>query len=309
MKRLLIDCDPGIDDAQAIIMAYRHPEVKIEALTTVCGNVGLDQTTANALRILDLLNAENIPVYQGAPTALVEPGENASFVHGADGLGGVDLPVSTRKVEKEHAALGLIQLARQNPGELSLIAMGPLTNLALALRLEPKLPEYFDHLVIMGGAYYGQGNTRNYPSEFNLFADPDAAAVVFSCWPKLKMITWEATIAHGLPLEGFKALMTHDNARSQFLKDSTRQLLTFLEENFNTQMSYAADPLAMAVMLEPEIVTKSIEKHVQIERFGRLSRGMTVIDWWGTSQKVPNVEIILEVDKGRFFELLQSAFE
>jgi len=309
MRRIVIDCDPGIDDAQAIIMAYSHPGVKIEALTTVCGNVGLEHTTGNALRILDLLSAEDIPVYQGASTALVQSGENASFVHGEDGLGGVGLPISTRTIEEQHAAVGLIHLAKQNPGELSLIAMGPLTNLAIAVRLEPELPSFYDRLVIMGGAYYGQGNTRNFPVEFNLFADPDAAAVVFSSWPHLTMITWEATLAHGLPLDGFKALMSHDNPRSRFLKDSTQQLLSFLEENFNTQMSYAADPLAMAVMLEPEIVTKSVEKFVQIERFGRLSRGMSVIDWWGTSQKVPNVEIVMEVHKDRFFELLQSAFE
>lgn len=309
MKRLVIDCDPGIDDAQAIIMAHRHPEVQIEAITAVCGNVGINQTAGNALKILDLLSAEGIPVFAGADTALVEPGENASFVHGEDGLGGVDLPTSIREVEKEHASLALIRLAKQNPGELALIAIGPLTNLALAIRLEPSLPDLFDRLVIMGGAYYGQGNTRNFPAEFNLFADPDAASVVFSNWPMLTMISWEATISHGLPLDDFKALMENDNPRSQFLKNSTKQLLSFLEANFNTQMSYAADPLAMAVMLEPNIATKSAEKFVQIERFGRLSRGMTVVDWWGTSQKAPNVEIVLEVDKARFFNMLREAFE
>jgi len=123
------------------------------------------------------------------------------------------------------------------------------------------------------------------------------------------MISWEATITHGLPLNGFKAMMEHDNPRSKFLKNSTKQLLSFLEANFNTQMSFAADPLAMAVMLEPDIVTKSVEKYVQIERFGRLSRGMTVVDWWGISQRQPNVEIVLEVDQERFFDLLSSAFE
>jgi purine nucleosidase len=309
MKRLVIDCDPGIDDAQAIIMAHRHPEVQIEAITAVCGNVGINRTAGNALKVLDLLSAEDIPVFAGADTALVEPSENASFVHGEDGLGGVDLPTSTRGIEKEHAALALIRLAKQNPRELALIAIGPLTNLALAIRLEPSLPDLFDRLVIMGGAYYGQGNTRNFPAEFNLYADPEAASVVFSNWPMLTMISWEATISHGLPFDDFKALMEYDNPRSQFLKNSTKQLLAFIETNFNTQMSYAADPLAMAVMLEPDIVTQSAEKFVQIERFGRFSRGMTVVDWWGTSQKAPNVEIVLEVDKARFFNMLRAAFE
>jgi purine nucleosidase len=308
MKKLVIDCDPGIDDAQAIIMAHQYPFATIEALTTVCGNVSLDRTTANALRILDLLEVDGLPVFAGAQTALVESGENASYVHGKDGLGGVDLPISKRRIKKEHAVLALIRLGKQNPGSLSLIAIGPLTNLALALRLDPDLPSYYDRLVIMGGAYYGQGNTRNFPAEFNLFADPEAASVVFSGWPKLTMISWEATIAHGLPLDDYKAIMEHRNPRSQFLKNSTKLVLSFIQENFNTQMSFAADPLAMAVMLEPDIVTKSVEKFVQIERFGRTSRGMTVVDWWGASQMAPNVEIVLEVDQGRFFELLQSAF-
>jgi purine nucleosidase len=309
MKRLVIDCDPGIDDAQAIIMAHRHHDVKIEAITTVCGNVALYRTTTNALKILDVVDAEPIPVYAGAKTGLVEAGENASFVHGQDGLGGIELPSTERTIENEHAALALIRLAKNQPGELSLIAIGPLTNLALALRLDPDLPSYYQKLVMMGGAHYGQGNTRNFPAEFNIFADPDAAAVVFDNWPKFTMISWEATISHGLPLPDYKALMTYDNPRSRFLDKISKKLLTFLEERLNSQMSYAADPLAMAVMLEPEIVTSAVEKHIQIERFGRMSRGMTVVDWWDSSQKEPNVEIVLEVDRARFFELLSSAFK
>jgi len=289
MKRIVIDCDPGIDDAQAIIMAHRHPEVKIEAITSVCGNVSLSRTTKNVLRILDVLDAEAIPVYAGADSALVEPGENASFVHGEDGLGDAALPASNRRVEKEHAALALSRLGKQDPGEISLIAIGPLTNLALALRLDPDLPSYYDRLVIMGGAHYAQGNTPNLPAEFNIYSDPDAAAIVFNNWPNLTMVSWEATIAHGLPLSDFKALMKYQNPPSKFLGNVTKHLIAFFEEKFNTQLSYAADPLAMAVMLEPDIVKKSVKKFVQIERFGRLSRGMTVVDWWGNSEKLPNV--------------------
>ena len=308
MKRIVIDCDPGIDDAVAIIMADQHPEIQIEAITSVCGNVGLDQTTANVLRILDVLNARPIPVYAGASSALVEPGENASFVHGEDGLGGASLPDSTRKIEEDHAALALSNLSKNRPGELSLIAIGPLTNLALALRLDPNLPAYYDRLVIMGGAHYAQGNTSSTPAEFNIFADPDAAAVVFESWPKLTMVTWEATLSHGIPLADFRSLMENNNPRSQFLGEATQGLLAFLKDKFSGEMSYAADPLAMAVMIEPEIVTHSIEKYVRVERYGRLSRGMTVVDWWGNGGHPPNVEIVLEVDQERFYDLLRRSF-
>ena len=308
MRKIVIDCDPGIDDAIAIIMAHRHPAVKIEALTSVCGNVSLERTTGNVLRILDMLAAESIPVFAGARSALVEPGEDASFVHGEDGLGGADLPFSEREVENEHAAIAMSRLAKNRPGELSLIAMGPLTNLALALRLDPNLPAYYDRLVIMGGAHYAQGNTRTTPAEFNIFADPDAAAVVFDNWPKITMISWEATLSHGLPVNDFKALMVMDNPRSRFLKQATKGLLAFLEERFNSEMSYAADPLAMAVMLEPDIVKESALKYIRVERYGRLSRGMTVVDWWGSTGRPANVDIVLKVDQKRFFDLLHTAF-
>ena len=309
MRRIVIDCDPGIDDAEAIMMAYQHPETKIEAITTVAGNVGVEKTTANALKILDVLDAEPIPVFRGAHTALAGHREDASFVHGEDGLGDVGIPESERKAEGEHAALALIRLAKENPGELELIAIGPLTNLALALRLDPELPSRYKRLVIMGGAYLGQGNTLNLPAEFNIFADPDAAAVVFDNWPQLTMVSWEATMAHGMPIEQFKDMFDTDNPRGQFLKKVTRKTIEFLTTVLKREMSYAADPLAMAVMLEPEIVLEYEMKYVQVERFGKVSRGMTVVDWWGFTQKEPNTNIIIKVDPNRFHALLKSAVD
>ena len=307
MRRIVIDCDPGIDDAQAIMMAYMHPGTKIEAITTVAGNVSLKNTSANVLKILDVLDAEPIKVYPGSATALVGPSQNASHVHGEDGLGGVDLPQSKRNLENEHAALALIRLAKENPGNLELIAIGPLTNLALALRLDPELPTRYKRLVIMGGAHFAQGNTANFPVEFNLFADPDAASVVFANWPKLTMISWEATISHGMAIDEFTKLLSYDNKRSQFMQKITQKTLRFLREVLNREMSYAADPLAMAVLMEPEIVQESVEKFVQIERMGTLTRGMTVVDWWGLSQEKANVNIILKVDTDRFYDLLKLA--
>jgi len=309
MRRIIIDCDPGIDDAQAIMMAYRHPNIKIEAITSVSGNVGINHTTENVLKILDVLEAEQIPVYKGSGSGLVEQGQTASFVHGENGLGDVELPKSLRKVEEIPAALALIKLAKENPGELELIAIGPLTNLALALRLDPLLPSRYKRLVIMGGAYFAQGNTENLPAEFNIYADPDAAAVVFENWDQLTMISWEATVSHGIPITEFQAMFGTDNPRSEFLKKVTAKTLEFLKIELHSNISYSADPLAMAVMMEPEIIIEAEEKYVQVERFGRLSRGMTVVDWWGFSNKPPNTKIVKKVDPVRFFELLNLAFK
>ncbi len=309
MKRIIIDCDPGIDDAQAIMMAYQHPDVVIEAITTVCGNVGVGQTTANALKVLDVLGAGQIPVYSGSPGGLVESAPNASFVHGEDGLGDAGIPASDRKTEAEHAALALIRMARENPNQLELIAIGPLTNLALALHLEPELPKYFNRLVVMGGAYLAQGNTENLPAEFNLFADPDAAKVVFDHWPGLTMVSWEATVDHAVPLDMLENWMELGNPRSVFLKQVTHNLLAFLKSRFTGGVSFAADPLAMAVLMEPEIVLEMEKKFVKIERHGSLTRGMTVVDWFDTTGQAPNVQIVRKVDKKRFFELFKMAFE
>ena len=309
MKRIIIDCDPGIDDAQAIMMAYNHPNVKIEAITTVSGNVGVELTTANALKTLDILGAEPIPVYPGAKTGLVETGANASFVHGEDGLGDVGIPESKRKCQDEPAALALIRLAKENPGELELIAIGPLTNLALALRLDPELPSRYKRLVIMGGAYLGQGNTENPPAEFNIFSDPDAAKVVFDNWPKFSMVSWEATIDHGFTFDELQLLFDLGTPNSLFLEKVTQKTLNFLKTVIKGSMSFAADPLAMAVLMEPEIVVDSQEKFVQIERHGSLSRGMTVVDWYDMHKHPPNVEIIRKVNMDRFYQLFKLAFE
>lgn len=309
MRRIVIDCDPGIDDAQAIMMAYQYPGVHIEAITTVAGNVGVEITSENALKILDALDADPIPVYAGARTALVETGNRASHVHGEDGLGDAGLPVSSRQLEVEAAALALIRLVKESPGELELIAIGPLTNLALALRLDPDLPSRYKRLVVMGGACYGQGNTPNLPVEFNFYADPDAAAVVFDNWPMLTLVTWETTLAHGIDLEKYNELIGFDNKRSQFLNKITRKLAIFMKEVFRRDVSYLADPLAMAVLLEEDIVMEATEKHIQIERIGTLTRGMTVVDWFNHSQNEPNALIINKVDHDRFFALLRMAFE
>jgi purine nucleosidase len=309
MKRIIIDCDPGIDDAQAIMMAFRHPEVMIEAITTVSGNVSVDLTTANALKVLDALQAPFIPVFKGARTGLVDVGEHASFVHGKDGLGDAGILTSKRELDVEPAAIALIRLAKENQGELELIAIGPLTNLALALRLDPDLPAYFKRLVIMGGAYFSRGNTQNPPAEFNIYADPDAAAVVFDNWPNITMVSWEATVDHGLPFEQYQSLLNLDNPRSAFLNKVTRKSRGIMKDIHDGSMSFAADPLAMAILIDPDIIHESEGRFVQIERFGRLSRGMTVVDWYGLLGHPPNVKIVRRVDINRFYQLYKLAFE
>src|SRR5258706_6444648 len=194
MQRFIIDTDPGVDDAHAILMALAHPDTKVEALTTVNGNVGVDKTTANALKILDVAEAD-VPVYPGCAAPLVVESRDASYVHGTDGLGDAGFPESKRKPESEHASNALVRMANESPGEITLVAIGPLTNLAVALRLDPDLPSKFKKLLIMGGAIHSRGNVENVTAEFNIWADPEAAHVVLTSWPVLSILSWETTMA------------------------------------------------------------------------------------------------------------------
>jgi len=305
MKRLVIDTDPGVDDAHAILLAASHPNATIEALTVVGGNVPLEHTTANALKILDVVDLD-VPVYAGCQDALVErEPEEASHVHGVDGLGDCGIPTSSRQIEDEHAVLALIRLADENPGELTLVAIGPLTNVALATRLDPTLPSKYKELIIMGGAIYAQGNTRNTAAEFNISHDPEAAAIVFDAWPELTLSSWETTLAYPISAELLAKLRSIPSPRGEFFDKISDTIAKFIKAVLGRDEIFAADAIAMAAAIEPEIVTKAKKYHVQVERMGQYSRGQTIVDWWGLNGHSPNTNVVLEINAERFYELLR----
>lgn len=304
MKRLVIDTDPGVDDAHAILLAAAHPQVNIEALTIVGGNVPLENTVANACKILDVANYD-APVFAGCQGALLErEHEDASHVHGKDGLGDCDLPASARQVQSVHAVNALVRLANENPGELTLVAIGPLTNVALATRLDPTLPQKYKELIIMGGAIYAKGNTPNTVAEFNIYHDPEAAAIVFQSWPELTMSSWETTLAYPIAAEMLSELRSVPSPRGVFFNKISAKIIQFIKTVLGRDEIYAADLLAMAVAIEPDIVTKSQKRHVQVELGGKFSRGQTIVDWNGQNGQVPNTHVVLELNKERLFELL-----
>ena len=305
MKRLIIDTDPGVDDAHAILLALAHPDVQVEAITTVNGNVSIDLTTANALKILDVAG-KDIQVYRGCDRPLINPPENAAYVHGMDGLGDCGIPASKKQVQSEHAVNALIRLANENPGELTLVALGPLTNLAVALSIDPDLPTKFKQLVIMGGAIYSKGNAEAITAEFNIHNDPEAAHRVFSSWPRLTLLSWETTVAHVFTRDALERFFDLGTPRAKFFHDTSQKFLNLIKERWGRDILFAADGLALAVAIEPGIVTKSEKKHVSIELHGSQTRGQTVVDWYGRTQKPPNAEIILELDQERFIQLMEN---
>lgn len=305
MKRLIIDTDPGVDDAHAILLALAHPDIQVEAITTVNGNVDLNLTTANALKILDVAE-KDIPVFRGCHRPLINRPANADFVHGVDGLGDCGIPVSTKHVQSEHAVHALMRLANENPGELTLAAIGPLTNLAVALSLDPDLPAKFKQLVIMGGAIYSKGNTETVTAEFNIHTDPEAAHIVFSTWPMLTLLSWETTLVHVFTREVLERFFNLGTPRARFFHDTNQNILNYIKNRLNNDILFAPDGLALAVAVEPDIVTKFEKKHVSIELHGSQTRGQTVVDWYGRTQKPPNAEIILELDQNRFIQLMEN---
>jgi purine nucleosidase len=176
---IILDVDTGTDDALALAYAVASPRIELVAVTTVAGNVDIEKTTANTLSVLDWLGAEDVPVHRGASRPLVRPHRDAIYFHDEGGLGGAQLPPSRRSVGADRGPAAVIRLARLRPGELTLVTLGPLTNLAIALNVEPKLPDLLKAVVVMGGAYTVPGNTTP-AAEFNILVDPEAAEQVFA---------------------------------------------------------------------------------------------------------------------------------
>lgn len=269
--RIIVDADPGIDDALALYYLRAQPDTEIVAIGTVHGNVPVDVATANALRLTERLNID-APVAMGAAKPLAQPLMTAEDVHGPDGLGGYagDTPTSTHV--EQSAAEQLADLARESPGELSLLAIGPLTNVALALQIEPRLPQLLDQVVVMGGALNVPGNITSY-AEANFWHDPEAADLVLGAgFEQLTIVGLDVTMASHAPGEWLEAL-PHDNYARQFL----RFYADFYESFLGKAGFVPHDPLAAAIMLHPELATY-VEDRFAIELTGRYTRGAIVAD-------------------------------
>jgi purine nucleosidase len=302
--QLLIDTDPGVDDALAILMAHAHAD--IAGLSIAAGNVGLDHTVRNARVLLDLLGS-TAPVFAGCATPLVRVAdEDAAFVHGTDGFGDIGFPEPKATLSAESAALALLRLTRERPGELTLVALAPLTNLALALRLDPTLPERVARLVVMGGAVTGHGNTGKVPAEFNVGFDPEAAHVVFEAFPSFDLVDWEATLRHAFDDAEFDGWLAAGDRRADFFG---RIVATARQYNATHARRglIAADALAMAVAIDPAIVTRQETRAVAVELDGRLTRGATVVDWAARLGRPAQANIVLEVDHARFSAMVRRA--
>jgi purine nucleosidase len=302
--QLLIDTDPGVDDALAILMGHAHADVL--GLSIAAGNVGLGHTTRNACTLVELIGAST-PVFAGCPAPLVRvPEEDAAFVHGHDGLGDVGFPKPTITAQDEHAALAILRLTREHPGQITLVALAPLTNLALALRLDPSLPQRVKRLVVMGGAVTGHGNTGRVPAEFNVGFDPEAAHVVFEGFPDFDLVDWELTLRHAFDAEAFDGWLAAGDHRAEFF-GRVFEVARETNRKRGRKGIIAADALAMAVAIDPSVVVRSERRRVGVELDGRLTRGATVVDWGDRLGLQAQVNVVLELDQVKFATMVQRA--
>lgn len=248
---IILDVDTGLDDALALVLAVRSPAVDLVAVTTVTGNINIDRATANTLAVMHYLGADDVPVHRGASRPLVAPVFDASDIHGVTGLGSALLPASPRELGPDKGPAAIIRLAKQRPGDLTLVCTGPLTNLAIALNVEPTLGSLLKRVVIMGGAFRERGNTRPW-AEFNILLDPDAAQQVFSAdLPDLTAIGLDVSHRTVIDRAAFERLAASDKHDAKLVAD----IIRFTFETRGRDEFFMHDPLALAVAVEPDLVT------------------------------------------------------
>lgn len=305
---LLIDTDPGVDDALALLMAFDAPQFDVVALTIAAGNVGLTHTVANALKLCEVAGVD-IAVYAGCDAPLLHPAPDASYVHGRDGFGDIGYTPAARQAETEHAALAMIRLSHAHAGRLAVCMLGPLTNLAVALKLDPTLPQRIGRMLVMGGAVTGQGNTTP-TAEFNIGFDPEAAHLVFEAFAAagklVEVADWEAVIRHGMLHADVEGWLQAEHPRARFYEAISRKTREW-SAGLRGERWHAADALAMALLVAPEHARRLERRPLRVELTGPETRGMTVVDWGRRSGRPDHAELLMDYDQAAFESLIRRA--
>jgi purine nucleosidase len=302
-RKIIIDTDPGQDDAVAILLALASAELDVVGITAVAGNVPLALTEKNARKICELAGRPKTKVFAGAVRPIMRPLVTAEHVHGRTGLDGPDLPEPTMPLQPQHGVDFIIEtLLREPAGTVTLCPLGPLTNVALAMIREPAIVPRIAEIVLMGGGYFEQGNVT--PSaEFNIYVDPHAADIVFRSGAPIVMmpldVTHKALTTHAR-VEAFRAMGTR-------VGEATAQLLDFFErfdeQKYGTDGGPLHDPCVIAWLIRPDLFSGR-QCNVTIETVSELTMGATVVDWWGTTDLPKNAMVMTGIDAQGFFDLM-----
>lgn len=306
-RRIIIDTDPGIDDALTILLAIASPEIALEALTVVSGNCFAEQGVRNALSVLELAKVSHIPVARGSSVPLVQPLLLAPETHGNAGIGYARLAEPELQANPQHAVNLMVERILAAPGEITLIAIGPLTNLAMAVRLEPRIGEAVKEVFIMGGAVHHPGNTTPL-AEFNTYCDPHAAHIVYHSGMPITLIPLDVTYQVILTQADVDRLLAIPSPIPRFIAEATRFYMEFHDEYQDIQGCVINDPLALAVCFQPEFVD-TVDLYVDVDIAGGVSMGNTFADFYHMQDIEPNMKVALDVRPRQFIEFFLERME
>lgn len=300
-QKIILDCDPGHDDAIALLLAGHHPQLELLAVTTVAGNQSVDKTTLNALKVCSLAGLRSLPVARGMDRPLVRPAQHAADIHGESGLDGPEIPEPEMEPVRTHAVDLIIDLLLRSEGDITLVPTGPLTNIAMAMLREPAILPKIKAISLMGGSI-GLGNVTP-AAEFNIHTDPEAAAIVFACGRPITVSTLEVT-HQALATEEIITRLRSANRRVASL---AADLLVFFAGTYRAVFGFAApplhDPCAVAAVIDPAIL-KAEMMHVEIETSGTWTSGSTICDVHHVLKREPNARVGYGLEVERFWEMV-----
>lgn len=307
MRRpFFIDTDTASDDAVALVMALRHPDVEVVAMGVVAGNVPLDLGVQNALYVVEQCGA-SVPVHAGADRPLLVPLQTGQHVHGSDGMGDIGLPLTGRDPAPGHAVDALIDASHRYAGDLELVTLGPLTNVALAVRRDPTLRERIKRCVVMGAVADHIGN-QTPVAEFNIWVDPHAAAIVLDAGFPVDLVGWDVSRTYAVfdPSDA-EALRAVGTPLAAMCVDIQRVLTQFCLTETHLSGFDLPDPIAMAYAIDPAVATATVRLHCAVECESQLTRGMVVMDLLGLTTAEPNAVVVTAADRQRFLAMLHDA--
>jgi purine nucleosidase len=307
-KRLIIDTDTASDDAVALVMAHNWPGAEVEAITVCYGNMPLDVASANARYSVEMCGAQT-PVYEGCARPLLRTAAHAEWFHGPEGMGMLGRLHPKQAPAGADAIQQLIRRFGEAPGEIVLVTLGPLTNIAVALSIEPRLAEWVKECYIMGGAANCVGNVTP-AAEFNIWCDPEAARIVFHSGMKILMVGWEhCRFAGALDDAEMHHVYGLESERARFAIDCNSYALQAGREIQGATGLMLPDPITMAIALDSAVCTRRSWHYVDIACGDELTRGMTVVDQLNVTGQRPNVEVCWEIDAPRWKELLYQTLQ
>ena len=301
-RKMILDCDPGHDDAVAIILAGINEKIDLLGISVVTGNQTLEKTTNNALNVCQWLGLD-VPVYKGCPDPMIRPKFVAADIHGETGLDGPVFEPLTKKAEEKHAVLWMIDTLMNSDGDITVVTTGPMTNLGMAMRMEPKIIPKIKEIVLMGGAYTN-GNVTP-AAEFNIIEDADAAYVCFTSGRPITMVGLDVTRKALCYPEIVERMGKIGNKASKLFVDLMGHFCKSQKEVFGWEGGPLHDPVTIAYLIDPSVLTVK-PMHCEIDIFSQQSLGRTNCDFFGYQKKEPNANVAIDIDAAKYWDIIEE---